>query len=101
MAEFMVDIKGKINNTSLPDSKYLWAVLESIVNSIQSIEEAGIRGGHIEVYAQRANAEQLKWEIMNASADGEFIKPEISEFDSFSISDNIRLKQGLSTLFPL
>ena len=30
MAEFTVDIRGRINNTNLPDSKYLWALLESI-----------------------------------------------------------------------
>ena len=31
MAEFMVDIKGKINNTPLPDSKFLWAYLSLLL----------------------------------------------------------------------
>ena len=53
MANFMVDIRGRINNTPLPESKYMWALLEAIVNSIQSIEDTAISDGYIDVYAKR------------------------------------------------
>ena len=88
VAEFMTDIKGRINNTSLPASKYLWALFEAIVNSIQSIEDSAIDDGYIEIYAQRASEEQLKWDIMNSQMDGEIIKPELAEFTTFTVSDN-------------
>ena len=88
MAEFITDIKGKVKNTHLPESKYLWALFESIVNSIQSIEDASISDGYIDVYAQRANAEQLKWDMLNAQINRENIKLEIAEFESFTVTDN-------------
>jgi len=88
MAEFTVDIRGRINNTYLPDSKYLWALLESIVNSIQSIEESVITDGRIDVYAKRHNDEQLKWDLLNAQMTGDTLKPELTSFESFSVTDN-------------
>jgi len=88
MAEFMVDIRGRINNTPLPDSKFLWALLESIVNSIQSVEEASIKDGYVYIYAQRLNAEQLKWDMMSSRSASEQLKPEITAFESFTVTDN-------------
>jgi hypothetical protein len=88
MADFMVDIRGRINNTTLPDSKYLWAVLESIVNSIQSIEDAAISDGCIEVYAERQNWAQIAMDIKESRMNGESLKPEITPFVSFAVTDN-------------
>jgi len=84
MANFMVDIKGKINNTPLPDSKYLWPLFESIVNSIQSIEDSNINDGFIEIYAERKDAQQFQ---MNHENPAEY-KPEITSFESFAVTDN-------------
>lgn len=88
MAGFMVDIRGRVNNTPLPDSKYLWALFESIINSIQSIEDSSITNGQIEVYAHRQNADQLEWDTNNAQINNENIKIEVTPFESFSVTDN-------------
>jgi hypothetical protein len=88
MANFMVDIGGRVNNTPLPTTKYLWALFEAIVNSIQSIDESSVSDGYIEIFAQRQNFEQMKFDTMNAQVNGETIKPEITAFESFSITDN-------------
>ncbi len=88
MADFMVDIRGRINNTSLPESKYLWALLESIVNSMQSIEEVGTPNGYIEVYAERQNWAQMAMDIKESHIRGEDMKPEITSFISFTVTDN-------------
>ena len=88
MVEFMVDIRGRVNNTPLPDSKYLWALLESIVNSIQSIEEADISNGIIEVYAERQDWEQISMDIKESHMQGVDLKPEKTSFVSFRIMDN-------------
>jgi len=88
MTNFMVDIGGRVNNTQLPLSKHLWALFETVVNSIQSIEESSISNGYIEIYAQRLNYEQMKFDAMNAHANGEVYKPELAAFESFSVTDN-------------
>jgi hypothetical protein len=88
--EFKVDIMGRINNTNLPDSKYLWAVLESIVNSIQSIEEANILNGRIEIYAQRNNIAQITFDTKETRERNFEYKSELSAFDSFAVTDNGR-----------
>ena len=88
MSDFMVDIKGKINNTSLPDSKYLWPLFESIVNSIQSIEDTSTSDGYIEVYAERQDWAQIALNLQASHKSGEEYKAEITPFVSFSITDN-------------
>jgi hypothetical protein len=88
MANFMVDIRGRVNNTPLPNSKYLWALFESVINSIQSIEESSTPDSYIEIYAQRQNYEQMKWDAMESQANSEMFKPEIAAFDSFTVTDN-------------
>jgi hypothetical protein len=75
---------GKINNTPLPDSKYLWPLFESVVNSIQSIEDSQITDGLIEVYAEREESLQLE---MSSESSREY-KPELTSFTSFAITDN-------------
>lgn len=84
----MVDIRGRVNNTPLPNSKCLWALFESIVNSIQSIEDSSISNGQIVVYAHRQNAEQLEWDTKNAQLSNENIKLEVSPIETFSVTDN-------------
>jgi hypothetical protein len=88
MADFMVDIKGRINNTPLPDYKYLWPLFESVVNSIQSVEDSAITDGRIEIYAERQNYAQIALDLREARVAGVEMKPEITSFFSFSITDN-------------
>lgn len=84
MAGFMINIESRVNNIPLPNSKCICALLESIVNSIQSIEDANISNGYIKIFAQRQECNQFS---INKN-----INP--SPFESFTIEDN---GQGFSS----
>ena len=79
MAEFTLDIRGKVYNTVLPKSKALWPLFEAIVNSIQSIEDSPQpEKATIEVFAQRQESGQIDF-------NGNI---EITPFESFFITDS-------------
>lgn len=79
MSQFTIDLRGRINNTFLPEYKSLWPLFEAVVNSIQSLEDTDTSEEKtIEVFAQRQ-------ETINRDLDG---KLEITPFESFYISDN-------------
>ena len=79
MASFTVDLKGRLNNTTLPEYKAMWPLFEAVVNSIQSIEEsANCQNGRIEITAIREENNQY-------DMSG---KIEIGNFITFSIMDN-------------
>lgn len=40
MNNFRFNLKGQLNEVKLPEYKALWPLFETIVNSIQSIEES-------------------------------------------------------------
>lgn len=85
MAQFTIDLRGRINNTFLPEYKSLWPLFEAVVNSIQSLEDTGSNEDKvIEVLAERQ--ETTKYDM-----DG---KMEITPFESFTIIDN---GKGFST----
>jgi hypothetical protein len=48
-----VDIVGRVNNLQLPLTQPFIPLFECLVNSIESIEEADIRDGRIDVYIER------------------------------------------------
>ncbi|AFV01101.1 MULTISPECIES: hypothetical protein [unclassified Dehalobacter] len=79
MAQFTVDLKGRINNTFLPESKSLWPLFEAVVNSIQSLEDSEtVSNKLIRVFAQRQETSQY-------DING---KIEVTPFEAFSITDN-------------
>jgi hypothetical protein len=82
-----VDVKGKINNTDLPKSKYLWPLFETIINSIQSIEDTDVLDGYIDVYAKRLDWVQLEIDT-NECNKNDKEKQEITPFVSFLVTDN-------------
>lgn len=85
MAQFTIDLRGRINNTFLPEYKSLWPLFEAVVNSIQSLEDTVSNEDKvIEVLAERQ--ETTKYDM-----DG---KMEITPFESFTIIDN---GKGFST----
>ena len=50
--EFLLNIKGQLNNIHLAEAKALWPLFEAVVNSIQAIEDSENKTcGKIEVYA--------------------------------------------------
>lgn len=79
MAQFTLDLRGRVSNTFLPEYKSLWPLFEAIVNSIQSLEDTNnISERTIEVFAHRQ-------ETLNYDFDG---KIEVTPFESFSVTDN-------------
>jgi len=53
-----VDIIGRVNNLQLPLTQPFIPLFECLVNSIESIEEANISAGRIEIYIERDRAQQ-------------------------------------------
>lgn len=51
--QFTIDLRGRINNTFLPEYKSLWPLFEAVVNSIQSLEDTNTADKVIEVFAER------------------------------------------------
>lgn len=79
MASFQFDIEGQLNNMRLAESKALWPLFETIVNSIQAIDELGDQESkQITIYAKRDDYQQLE-------LDG---TPALGQFDSFCVTDN-------------
>lgn len=84
MAQFMVDLRGRVGNTHLPEYKSLWPLFEAIVNSIQSLEDSDdATDKAIEIYAQRQEEYQITTVDKQDSK-----KVEITPFEKFTISDN-------------
>jgi hypothetical protein len=84
MKAFTLDIRGMVNNTKLSDSKYLWPLFEAVVNSIQSIEDAGIDDGVvIKILAERSNHEQF---MLSANSDTPVVA--LPPIDAFRVTDN-------------
>ena len=52
-----IDLKGRVNNTKLAHSNSLLPLFEAIVNSIHAVEDAGERGGRIDVFILRDDAQ--------------------------------------------
>ena len=76
---FTMNLKGQVNQMRLPKSKALWPLFETIVNSIQSLEETkDCADPHITVIANRPNERQIKM-------DGE---EELNHFEEFIVTDN-------------
>jgi hypothetical protein len=79
VAQFTIDLKGRINNTFLPESKSLWPLFEAVVNSIQSLEDSETMSDKlIKVFARRQETSQY-------DING---KVEVTPFEAFSVTDN-------------
>lgn len=74
-----MNIKGQVNQIKLPKAKALWPLFETIVNSIQSIEDTTkCVSPNVTVIANRCNFQQLR---INDS-------PEQGHFTDFVVIDN-------------
>lgn len=77
--QFTMNLMGQVNQLRLPKTKALWPLFETIVNSIQSIEDtADCADSYIKVQANRPESRQML-------TDG---TEEINHFDEFVVSDN-------------
>lgn len=79
MNNFRINLKGQLNEVKLPEYKALWPLFETIVNSIQSIEESvNSKEGKITILANRLEDRQI-------NVDG---NEEITPFYEFQVIDN-------------
>lgn len=76
---FRFNLKGQLNEVKLPEYKALWPLFETIVNSIQSIEEStNSQNGQITILANRLEDRQV-------NMDG---NEELNPFCEFQVIDN-------------
>ena len=79
MNNFRINLKGQLNEVKLPEYKALWPLFETIVNSIQSIEEStNSKNGQITILANRLEDRQIEM-------DGNEV---LNPFYEFQVIDN-------------
>ncbi|MDR1700126.1 MAG: hypothetical protein LBR68_02950 [Lachnoclostridium sp.] len=79
MSSFRFNLKGQLNEVKLPEYKALWPLFETIVNSIQSIEDSpNNNSGKIVIKANRIEERQID---VNGNE-------EITPFSEFVVIDN-------------
>ena len=72
-----IDVEGRVSNTTLAASKPLLPLYEAIVNSIQSIEDAGVNEGRISIEIRRDQQRVLEGQ-----------DPSLRPVTGFDITDN-------------
>ena len=77
-----VNVAGQVSQIKLSTSKSLWPLFETVINSIQSLEDSNVSNKEISIDALRLNCNQLR---ENNSGD---IVDEPAHFDSFIVTDN-------------
>jgi hypothetical protein len=77
-AKMKVNLVGRVKNMNLPNSKALMPLFEAIVNSIHSIEEAGVSDGWIRITVER---NETQGNLLDNSRN-------IYPITSFKIADN-------------
>ena len=79
MNNFRFNLKGQLNEVKLPEYKALWPLFETVVNSIQSIEDStNSQNGQIIILANRLENRQM-------NMDG---NEELNPFYEFRVIDN-------------
>lgn len=77
-----VNVAGQVGQIKLSPSKALWPLFETVINSIQSLEDSNVVNKQITINAQRLACAQLK-----ADESGKTVE-EPARFDSFIVTDN-------------
>ena len=79
---FILNIAGQVGQISLSPSKALWPLFETVVNSIQSLEDTDIADKRIVIDALRNNDIQTE-----TDSQGNIIEAP-SRFEEFIVTDN-------------
>lgn len=79
-----VNVAGQVNNFRLPTSKALWPLFETVVNSIQSLEDTDIPFAEKKtiINANRPNEVQIRQNVDGSTSE------EQSHFEEFIVTDN-------------
>ena len=78
-----VNVAGQVGQIRLPTSKALWPLFETVINSIQSLEESDTKKKVIVIDALRPEHTQLK-----TGEQGRTIIEEQAHFEAFTVTDN-------------
>lgn len=77
-----VNVAGQVRQIKLPTTKALWPLFETVVNSIQSLEDSNTDKKQITIEAVRSNNVPLK-----IDEQGKIVE-ERAHFESFIVTDN-------------
>ena len=77
-----VNVAGQVGQIRLPTSKALWPLFETVINSIQSLEESDTKKKVIVIDALRPEHTQLK-----TGEQGRTIIEEQAHFEAFTVTD--------------
>ena len=80
--QMTVNVAGQVNQIRLGQNKALWPLFETVINSIQSLEDTDIENKTITIEALRSSHVQLK-----INKDGSKTE-EPSHFEHFIVTDN-------------
>jgi len=78
----MVNVAGQARQIKLSPAKSLWPLFETVINSIQSLEESKVAEKHIIIDALRFTHKQLKSDGQGNTTE------EPARFESFVVTDN-------------
>lgn len=78
----IMNIAGQVGQIKLPTAKALWPLFETVINSIQSLEESNITEKKIVIDALRLNYAQFKTDEQGNEIE------EPAHFEKFVVTDN-------------
>ena len=77
-----VNVAGQVGQIKLSTAKALWPLFETVINSIQSLEDSDTKEKKIIIEALRPNHIQLKTDGQGHTAE------EPAHFEAFTVTDN-------------
>ena len=77
-----LNVAGQVGQIKLSPSKALWPLFETVINSIQSLEDSNVDDKKIIIDALRSESIQLE---MNGKGN---VSEENAHFESFVVTDN-------------
>ena len=78
----VVNIAGQVGQIKLPTTKALWPLFETVINSIQSLENSNVKNKKIEIEALRPMNSQVKMDNYGNKSQ------EPIHFEAFTVKDN-------------
>lgn len=78
----VVNIAGQVGQIKLPTTKALWPLFETVINSIQSLEDSNVKNKKIEIEALRPMNSQVKMDNYGNKSQ------EPIHFEAFTVKDN-------------
>ena len=78
----IVNVAGQVGQIKLSPAKSLWPLFETVINSIQSLEDSDVTEKKIVIDAMRPEQVQLKTDEKGKTTE------EVAHFEAFVVTDN-------------